>query len=189
VPVLAAALTFFALQMCWYAVRYLVFGNEGMPLPYEDRYLEYRSVVVVHGLAGVVALLGGGVQFLWRGARHRWLGRVYLLAVLVAVVSGLPMALRADGGWVARLSFLLLDLAWLVTAGLAWRAAVTRRFAAHRRWMVRNFALTYGAVILRLVMNGLETSGFAFDLVYPLSSWSWVPTLALAELAFIRERR
>lgn len=187
-PIIQFSLTFFALQMCWYAVRYLVFGNEGVPLPFEDRYLEYRSIVVIHGFAGMVALLGGGLQFALKGPRHRWLGRVYLLGVLVAAATGVPMALRAEGGWPAQLSFLLLDLAWLVTAALAWRTAVTRRFAAHRRWMERNYALTYSAVILRLVLNGLEAAGFGFNLIYPVASWSWVSTLACAELV-ARERR
>ena len=59
-PLLALSLSFFALQMCWYAVRYLVFGNEGVPLPFEDRYLDYRGVVVLLVVSTVLAVLSQG---------------------------------------------------------------------------------------------------------------------------------
>ncbi len=186
--VLRTVLAFFALQTCWFGVRYLLWGDEGMPLPYEDRFLPYRSLVVVHGFAGMTALLAGGLQFRYFRPWHRALGRVYMLAVMVAAVTGLPMALKAAGGFSAQTSFVVLDLAWVSTAGLAWRTAVRGRIGDHRRWMSRNYALTYSAVLLRLLLNGLRNAGWGFDQIYPVVSWSWVSALAVAELMWRRKR-
>jgi mannose-6-phosphate isomerase-like protein (cupin superfamily) len=60
------------------------------------------------------------------------------------------MAAHAFGGPIARLGFAGLALAWLVTGTCAYRAIRAGNVALHRRWMVRNFALTFAAVTLRL---------------------------------------
>ena len=55
--------------------------------------------------------------------------------------------------------------------------------ASHRRWMMRNYALTFGAVTLRIQL-GLLTGplGFAFAQAYPLVAWlAWVPNLIVVE--------
>lgn len=187
--VLRTVLAFFALQTCWFGVRYLLWGDEGMPLPYEDRFLPYRSLVVVHGFAGMTALLTGGLAMSrYSRSWHRFVGRAYMLAVMVAAVTGLPMALKAAGGFSAQSSFVMLDLAWVLTAGLGWRTAVTGRIPEHRRWMSRNYALTYSAVLLRLLLNGLRNAGWGFDQIYPVVSWSWVSAFAVAELMVRRKR-
>jgi hypothetical protein len=45
-----------------------------------------------------------------------------------------------------------LALAWLYTGAKAFSAARQRDFVAHRRWMIRNFSLTFAAVTLRLYL-------------------------------------
>jgi HlyD family secretion protein len=42
--------------------------------------------------------------------------------------------------------------------------STARDIAAHRRWMVRNFALTFAAVTLRLWLPSAMASGVAFEL-------------------------
>jgi hypothetical protein len=64
---------------------------------------------------------------------------------------------------------------------MAYRMIRLRKIAAHRRWMIRNFALTYAAVTLRLEMPLL---GMAFGdvLGYQLVAWvCWIPNLLVAE--------
>jgi hypothetical protein len=46
---------------------------------------------------------------------------------------------------------LIVDLAWASTAIAGYRAARQRRFADHRRWMIRNYALTFSSLFSRLV--------------------------------------
>jgi hypothetical protein len=56
--------------------------------------------------------------------------------------------------------------------------------------MVRNFALTFAAVTLRLYLGVFMAAGARFEDVYPLLAWlCWVPNLLLAEWLFNSRRR
>lgn len=53
--------------------------------------------------------------------------------------------------------------------------------------MVRNFALAFAAVILRLWLPAAVAAGVPFELAYPAVAWlCWVPNLLLAERLFNR---
>ena len=154
----------------------------------------HRLGILTHIFASVLALGLGPFQFSTRlrtsrPALHRWLGRVYLgIGVLVGGVAGLAMAAHAFGGPIARLGFAGLALAWLVTGSCAYRAIRAGNVALHRRWMVRNFALTFASVTLRLWLPASIASGVAFEVAYPVVAWlCWVPSLVLAEWLFNRK--
>jgi len=147
-----------------------------------------RVVVYVHVFASSVALLLGPFQFMdkLRAERlnlHRWMGRLYLgVGVLAGGLAGLHMAFHAYGGIVSQLGFGALALAWLYTGIRAYLAIRAKDVASHRRWMVRNFALAFGAVTLRLWLPGSVAAGIPFELAYPAIAWlCWVPNLVVAE--------
>lgn len=151
--------------------------------------------IYAHVFGSALALALGPFQFASRlrarrPALHRWMGRLYLgVGVLVGGTAGLFMAQHAFGGTPARLGFGFLALAWLATGVLAFRAIRAGDVAAHRRWMVRNFALTFAAVTLRLYLQASIVAGIAFDTAYPVIAWMcWVPNLLLAEWLFNRTR-
>jgi uncharacterized membrane protein len=155
----------------------------------------HRVAIYAHIFASVVALAVGPFQFSQglrtkRRGLHRWLGRLYLgVGVLVGGLAGLFMAFHAFGGIAARLGFAMLALAWLYTGFRAYRAIRARDLAAHRQWMVRNFALTFAAVTLRLWLPASIASGIPFELAYPVVAWlCWVPNLLAAEL-LLRQTR
>lgn len=116
-----------------------------------------------------------------RPAVHRWLGRSYGAAILLAGLSGLWLAGTTEEGPVAALGLGVLALAWLWTTGLAIWHAMGRRIARHRVWMIRSAALTLAAVTLRIYLPiGAATVGF--EASYPIICWlAWVPNLILAE--------
>jgi uncharacterized membrane protein len=152
-----------------------------------------RGAIYAHIFASAVALVLGPLQFSSRlrsarAALHRWLGRAYLgIGVLVGGVSGLVVALHAFGGVTARLGFAALALAWLYTGARAYRAIRTGEIAAHRRWMVRNFALTFAAVTLRIYLPASAVAGIDFERAYAAIAWlCWIPNLVFAELWFNR---
>jgi hypothetical protein len=152
-----------------------------------------RAGVYTHVFASAVALALGSFQFSARLrarhlALHRWSGRLYLgVGVLVGGLAGLFMAAHAFGGLAARLGFAGLALGWLYTGLRAYLAIRARNIVFHRRWMVRNFALTFAAVTLRLWLPASVASGIAFELAYPVIAWlCWVPNLLVAELLFNR---
>jgi uncharacterized membrane protein len=147
----------------------------------------HRAGIYTHVFASVVALALGPFQFSERlRARrlswHRWSGRLYLTGVLIGGLAGLFMATHAFGGMVARSGFAGLAVAWLWTGQRAWTAIRARDIDAHRRWMIRNFALTFAAVTLRLWLPSLAAAGIAFERAYPVIAWiCWVPNLLVAE--------
>jgi len=55
--------------------------------------------------------------------------------------------------------------------------------------MVRNFALTFAAVTLRLWLPASVASGIGFEVAYPAVAWlCWLPNLLVAERLFNRTR-
>ncbi len=153
-----------------------------------------RAGIYVHVFASAVALTLGPLQFsarlrARRPALHRWSGRLYLgVGVLVGGLAGLFMAAHAFGGVTARLGFACLAIGWLYTGLRAYLAIRARDIVSHRRWMVRNFALTFAAVTLRLWLPAAMASGIAFELSYPVIAWlCWVPNLVVAEYLFNRK--
>ena len=149
--------------------------------------------IYTHVFASVVALTLGPFQFSSRLRAshvqlHRWCGRAYLgVGVLLGGLSGLYMSFHAFGGVAARLGFGCLALAWLFTGLRAFLAIRRRDVASHRRWMVRNFALTFAAVMLRLYLPASMVAGADFQIAYAVIAWlCWVPNIVVAEVLFNR---
>jgi len=155
-----------------------------------------RAAIYVHVFAAFFALALGPFQFSarLRTARlglHRWMGRLYLgIGVLLGGISGLYIAFFAHGGAISMAGFACLALAWLYTGLRAYLAIRARDLVAHRRWMVRNFALAFAAVTLRIWVPLSFVAGLEFEAAYRVIAWlCWVPNLILAELLFNRTPR
>ncbi len=184
------ALSVLSVLVAAYAVGVYGFGPGAANLPpaFRENFGRRPLAVAAHIFASAAALLLGPVQFSARVRRrwpavHRLVGRVYLgAAVPVGGLAGLYLSWFAFGGPVARLGFGCLAVAWLYTAVRGYAAARGRDFAAHRRWMVRNYALTFAAVTLRLYLSLGHVLDLPFDLSYQLISWlCWVPNLVVGE--------
>jgi uncharacterized membrane protein len=156
--------------------------------PTDSHFARYILPLRLHIAGGIGALLAGPWQFSARlRARalnfHRWSGRFYLLEVLLGSVAGFVMAIVSKEGRPTHLGFGLLAVFWFATGLQAYRAIRRGDVDAHRRWMIRNFALTLAAVTLR---NYLPLMLFAlhwpFRAAYIAVSWlCWVPNLLIAE--------
>jgi uncharacterized membrane protein (DUF2068 family) len=155
----------------------------------------YLTVFFTHISFGGIALLIGWSQFStqFRAGHlrlHRSLGTVYVLSVVLSGLAGLTIAMFATGGLVSTIGFTGLALTWLFTIIKAYAAILNRNLEEHQNWMIRNYALTFAAVTLRIL---LPFSQFAlhmdFNSAYRIISWlCWVPNLLVAEL-FIRKFR
>jgi uncharacterized membrane protein len=171
----------------------------------DDNPLHY-PVLIVHIVTSVTALCTGPFQF-WpvvrrRGSLHRVIGRVYLFAgVLPGSVSGLYVAVMSTYGPTSQFGFGLLSVLWFTSAVAGYRAVRAGRYAEHREWMVRQFALTLAAVSLRLLIPALlllyspqlgtvyggDEEAFYRE-VYQVVPWlCWVPNLIVAEW-YLRRR-
>lgn len=150
--------------------------------------------IVAHVVFSALALAVGPLQFFpalrAKKRLHRALGYLYFVGVIGGGVAGFCAALVAHGGLVARVGFGLLALLWLWSGLAAVQAARRRDFAAHERWALRSFGLTFAAVTLRLYMPLFFLAGFDFRDFYPLQAWlCWVPNLILVEWWLLRAGR
>lgn len=141
----------------------------------------------MHVVGGAVVLLVGGLQF-WHPLRrtypklHRWLGRIYLTFVLIGGISGLLLAPQSDGGVVTHFGFGMLAVLWLFSGWQAYSAIRRGDVQSHKAWMLRNFALTFGAVTLRIYLGLFGMAGVDFASTYQTVAWlSWVPNLIFIE--------
>jgi len=147
--------------------------------------------LAIHVAAAAVALLLGAPQFLVGVRRrrprvHRWTGRGYALACIIGAVSGIMLAVGTTMGPFVTASFVSLSLIWLYVTGRGWLLARRRDHAAHRRWMIRSFALTFSAVNLRLYLGAALALDVPFDIAYPpITLLAWFPNLLAAE-AYLR---
>src|SRR5262245_54635777 len=176
-------LTFLATAIARYAAAVLLVPGFGPPFLAERR-ARMPVALGAHIAGGLVALALGPWQLLAgpRGKRHRWMGRIYAVAVFAGGLGGLALATVSMGGLVAHVGFGALAILWLATTALAWRHALARDFDAHRRWMMRSLALTFAAVTLRLLLPLAGLAGVAFADAYPAIAWAcWVPNLLVAE--------
>ena len=149
---------------------------------------------LTHMILGPVALLVGPFQFFAalrarRPSLHRAMGKIYVAACTMSGVAGFATALHASGGPIAGLGFGTLAVLWIVTTLGAWRAAVMRKFDLHRLLMRFSYAMTFGAVTLRLQIP------LFFLLGYPsyaaMSVWlaytAWIPNVIVVALYAMAE--
>ena len=162
---------------------------------FQERLASMPWFARAHFLGGGVALLVGGFQFssrlrLAQPAVHRWIGRLYLLAIAVGGVGGLGIAAISHGGPPTHVGFGMLAVLWLYSGAAAYLAIRAGDLAAHRMWMIRNFALTFGAVTLRIELGTFTgLFGWSFDESYITVAWfAWVPNLIIAEWWILRRR-
>lgn len=78
------------------------------------------------------------------------MGRAYLIAVVLGSTAGLGMATVSLGGLVTNTGFDLLAGLWFLTAWFVYSLICGADIGFHREWMIRNYALTFDAVTLRL---------------------------------------
>lgn len=162
----------------------------------------------VHIFSGGIALIIGPFQFLTRlrnrrPTLHRWMGRIYLLSILFGGLSAFLIAPGMISGLVGEFGLIMLAILWLWTGWMAYKNIRAGNVAIHREWMIRNYALTFAAVTLRLWLGTLigtqlpflETR-YAGDFdtlfveVYRVVMWiSWVPNLIVAEMIIQRRRK
>ena len=171
-------------------LRYVT-GSEAPPPPVAANAFA-NPFLVIHAVAGLTTLLIGPFQFV-RWVRNRWpaihrvTGRLYLLVGAVAAPAGLVLALGTSSGQIASVGFAIPALLWMHFAWLGWRAAVERRFDAHREWMIRAYAITATAITLRLMLPASAMMELDFSSAYPVIAWaSWLTNLAIAEIVIRR---
>ena len=170
-----------------YAVAYVVLGDRVYPPNLADSFRARPWGIYPHAFFGSLAVILGPFQFRrdWlvrRRPLHRAMGKVYVVAALLTGLAGLYMAAYSDAGWITHLGFGGLAVALLYTTTRAYLSVRARDFVAHREWMIRSYALIFGAVTLRLQLPWLPLVMGGWEPGYQMVAWSsWVPNLIWAE--------
>ena len=152
-----------------------------------ERFVTFPAAVLTHLFAAAVALALGPWQLNARfRARHlnvhRWMGRTYVVAVVLGGAAGLVLATVSQGGLAAHIGFGLLGVLWMAATGAAYRRIRAGDQAAHRRWMIRSYSLAFAAVMLRIYLPVSIVAGMPFETAYQTIAWlCWVPNLIIAE--------
>ena len=150
----------------------------------------FRVGFFMHVMAAGPMLVVGWLQF-WNGLReravniHRWLGRLYVVLILVAAApGGIVLAMGAEGGIPGKICFVLMSVLWFFFSLRAYIRIKQGEVQGHKNDMLRSYVLAFGAVTLRLWMfliGGLLE--FRSPGAYALCAWiSWVPNIVLTEL-------
>lgn len=173
-------------------------AGEGMGLAdhYASQPAFVQAALYAHIVGAAVALVLGPLQF-WRALRqraprvHRWTGRAYLGGVALGGIAGLAIAPFGAAGFVGLFGFGALAVLWLVTGWRAYRSIRRGEIPSHQAWMIRNFALTYAAVMLRiwlpvLLVVQIPFGSFDFDSAFAnayaaVPFLCWLPNLVVAE--------
>ena len=188
-------MTFLAVMVSLVVSRYLTLNPEVYFPEQKLVYMAHITMLILHIVGAMLAILIGPFQFLdgMRTGRllkvHRWLGRTYLIAVLVGGLAGLYMAQFSHGGMVSHLGFAALGVLWLYSGFMAYKHIRNKQIESHREWMIRNYALTFAGVMLRLWMPIFMMAGINFTAGYIVIAWlCWVPNLLVAQWIINRRR-
>ncbi|WP_380728503.1 DUF2306 domain-containing protein [Saccharothrix hoggarensis] len=170
--------------------------------------LQY-PLLALHVIFGSVAMVTAPFQ-VWpwlRNSRpkvHRRIGLVYYFGgVIPSGILAIPTAVFVSAGQSLRMALFTLGVLWLFTTYVGFRAALQGRYDDHRRWMVRNVALTTSIITARLMFManffGIQMlapdtypadARWTFTEAYSAGIWGGlVVHLIIAEWISLRPRR
>ncbi|MCT2408658.1 DUF2306 domain-containing protein [Chryseobacterium antibioticum] len=149
---------------------------------------EYLPFFYTHVYTSIFVLLSGFLAILRKDfglkSFHRNMGKIYIFLILIlAAPSGIYMGYFANGGFLSKISFIILGSLWWFTTYKAYQSARQKRFKEHKQWMWRSFALTLSALTLRIwkVIIVYLFHPNPMD-VYQIISWlGWIPNILLIE--------
>jgi len=157
------------------------------------RYWPRRGWLLVHVVAGSLALLLGPVQLLanlWlrRVSAHRWIGRSYLAAVIICGFTACYLSVFDPAGRVFMIAFQTLAVVWMGSAVMAYMAIRRGQVMMHQDWLLRSYVLGYTVVTFRLVV---ELPWFLYtgrEEELTIGWLSWTVPLFITELALSGRR-
>ncbi|MBF8191807.1 DUF2306 domain-containing protein [Nonomuraea sp. K274] len=188
-----------AVGIAGYAVPPYLTGNSAdSNVPTDPDVAAHYLFLGVHAVFAGLALIIGSLQFVTRlrvtrPKLHRVLGRVYMISIVIASVAAVFLAAVTLGGFALQVAFYMLAVAWLYTLTMAYRCIRRGEVQLHRIWMIRNYALTFAAVTLRIyLLLGLQlkppSTSLEFDAIYTASGWASILGNVLVAEYFIIQR-
>lgn len=141
----------------------------------------WRISFYIHVFVSTLVLIAGVLQFIPYILRekvrlHRASGFVYAFIVIVlSGPTGLVMGYYANGGIVAKISFMLLAVLWIFFTLMAILKIWKRDWRGHADMMVRSYALTLSALTLRLFSYLIAVLQIE---IHPRTAYIWIAWLS-----------
>ena len=197
---LLLAYAFFCYLMLQITLQYIPLDTDVAFLRIKQDYVgmpHYRWAFFIHAYTAMLVLPAGFTQFSGyirkKLARlHRVGGWIYIVfTVVLAGPSGLVIALYANGGISSQIAFSLLAVLWISFTLIAIIQLKKGNYMAHRKWMIRSFALALSAITLRAWKWALVAMFEPRPMdVYITVAWlGWVGNLIVAELIIYQLNR
>ena len=178
--------------------------NQNLPGLYAPGSPVTTSGIATHFAAGGIILLLGCIQLIPAvrsrvPALHRWVGRVYVTASILAGLGGVTFIIARGtiGGPVMDIGFAGYGILTVLCAVQTYRYARARQLSRHRAWALRLFALAIGSWLYRmdygfwlLLAHGVghvPTFRGWFDHI--MAFFFYVPNLLLVELLLRSSRK
>ena len=155
-----------------------------------NTHTEYLYFFYAHVYTSIFVLFSGFIAVFVKPKAafrnlHRFFGKIYvILLLLIAAPSGIYMGFYANGGILAKISFVILGILWWFTTYKAYLEIRKKNVLNHKKWMYRSYALAVSAITLRLwkVVLVYFFQPNPMD-VYEIIAWlGWVPNLILIEI-------
>jgi len=135
---------------------YLTLDPAQSRVPAPPGFAAHYGFLVAHILFGTIAIVGVILQ-VWPWLRrthpvaHRRIGRVYVFGgAIPSALMALTIALFSPFGPAAGVLNVVAAVLWLGFTIAGFRAIRQRRYADHRRWMIRSFAMTMNTLLSRV---------------------------------------
>jgi uncharacterized membrane protein len=197
---LLLTLAFFCWLMADITMAYIPYNTDVGFLRIKQQYIDidhWRGAFFVHIYASMWVLFAGFTQFSKKLLKHnprlhRTLGYIYVADVLLITgPAGLIMGFYANGGIFSRIAFVSLAILWILFTSIALIKAKQKNFKAHRRYMIRSYALTLSAITLRAWKYGITNTMTLPPMdVYRVVAWlGWVGNLLFAEVVIYRQKQ
>lgn len=157
-----------------------------------------REWLWTHIGGGLLTIVLGALQFLPQIRRgyprlHRWIGRSFLLGMLVACVGAVGLILTSPAPHAIRIAFGATALAWLVTAFMGYTAIRRGQVTLHRQWMIACYLATLAPITFRALIRipGMMEIAPPMTMIPTLLWLSWAAPLLVYGVGgfMIRTRR
>jgi len=157
------------------------------------RHSGHFATLYVHMLGGTVMLFFGAANLYIGASRryfryHKLVGLTYLcggaIGAIAAMVVTMSPAHKSNPAAIfsnATVSLVMLAVAWLGCAGMAYRGARNRRYDSHRQWVIRSYVLAWSFVFCRIAgrVSDLDELGGGEAFIW----LSWVAPFIACEFA------
>jgi uncharacterized membrane protein len=190
-------IVYFALCAATFAMlltiaQYASFSSTVGFLRFKQDYLHisiWRIAFYIHVFSSLFTLCAGFTQFSSfvlkeHKSLHRLMGKIYAYDILfINFPAGMVMAFYANGELPSKIAFIILDCLWFLFTLKAILAIKGKDIKAHKRFMIRSYALTCSAITLRMwKLIFSQTLDIEPHTLYMIDAWmGFVPNLLFAE--------